>query len=123
MLAAPLLPPRQPLVRARPAPQPQLPRGISPESYQFITLLKHPKAQPGRFAYFQPSGESPYDLRPLTALEARRSSNFCTISATGVTVEKEGDMEFMQLDPWLDEAVRRTLLPAAPSATPPARAS
>lgn len=123
VLAAPLLPPTQPLVRAR-APEPQqLPRGISPESYQFITLLKHPKVQPGRFAYFQPTFESPYDLRPLTALEARRSSNFCTISATGVTVEKEGDMEFMLLDPWLDEAVRHTLIPAAPSVMPPARAS
>lgn len=121
VLAAPLLPPTQPLMRAR-APEPQLPRGISPESYQFITLLKHPKVQPGRFAYFQPTFESPYDLRPLTALEARRSSNFCTISATGVTVEKEGDMEFMPLDPWLDEAVRHTLLAAARAVMPPARA-
>jgi len=108
--AAPLLPPAQPLVRAR-APEPQqLPRGISPESYQFITLLKHPKVQPGRFAYFQPTFESPYDLRPLTALEARRSSNFCTISAKGVTSEREGEMEFIPLDPWLDEAARFTEL-------------
>ena len=49
-------------------------------------------------------------VRSLTALEARRCSNFCTISAKGVTSEREGEMEFIPLDPWLDEAARFTEL-------------